>query len=442
MPYLTPDSIPEGEICRPLSIPASTAWLALVSGALTELTKPYNWQQFGSLTVEETVAKMQEIIDAYYATACAMCLIPGGYRVIRITNTGQLEQLDENGDWTPATDEYALPAPDARTGGTEADQICLAAKNAVNVLSQLYESLAESWDENLSEAEALTALIAAIIAILGAPFAPITAAIAAFFLAVFHLLYGALEYLGADLWTEDFSNQMTCFLVDCATNDAGVVTFDWDCFTGKLNSLADSFMLSEIQVRLYLQVSFILYFIGGVDGLNLAGATTEITNDDCSFCGNCDDYTDPLIDTLGAQTEIGDSDSENIYVLPTLPGTTGEYQSTGGVNTGEGYIKTVDIGSSHRAVVVVTLPDVCTFDGGSCGWYHSAFGVSTNFIALYDSAGNFLDYSQSDNINAVDEWATLDWLGTSVAGVKFIQFFVDVTDDTYGGIGRITVNVS
>lgn len=285
MPWLTPDSIPEDDDCRPLSIPADTVWLSLVSGALTELTKPYNWQKFGTLTVQETVDKMQAIIDSYYSSPCAMCMTPGGYRVTRISPSGHVEQLDPSGDWVDATDEYHIPPPSARTEGDPPDQICLAAKNAVNVLAQLYENLTDSWNSNLDDAEAVTAFILGAIALVGFEFAPITWSIVAFMTPVFAALYSALEYLGADLWTEAVSDQITCFLVDCASNDAGVVTFDWDCFMGNLNSLTDTFGLTEEQLRLYLQIAFMLYFIGGVDGLNLAGRTTEITDDDCP-CDN------------------------------------------------------------------------------------------------------------------------------------------------------------
>ena len=284
MPYLTPQDLPEDDDCRPLSIPASSEWLALFGGALTELTKTWNWQDSGGLTVAETVAKMEEIINNWYIVPCAACTTPGGYRVIRINNTGHLEQLDENGDWEPATDDYYIPPPEAREGGTEDDQICLAAKNAVNVLEQLYEDLSESWASHLSEAEAITSFLLLLIGLVGFEFAPITGAIVAFFAAVFTILYNALEYLGADLWDEAFTKQITCFLVDCASNTAGVVTFDWECFNAHLNSLADDFVLSETQLRLYAQVGYILFFIGGGDALNLAARTTEITNDDCSFC--------------------------------------------------------------------------------------------------------------------------------------------------------------
>lgn len=283
MPYLTPQSLPEGGDCRPLFIPDDTEWLALFGGALTELTKTWNWEYSGGLTVNETVSKMMEIINDWYADACG-CEVPGGFRVIRIGANGHPEMLGDDGEWTEPTGDYVIPAPAAREGGTEADQICLAAKNAVNVLEQLYENLSESFADDLSEAEALTELIALLIALVGFEFAPIAFAIATFLIVIFGLLYRALGYLTADLWTEDVSKQITCFLTDCATNTAGVVTFDWDCFTNHLNSLTNDFLLSETQLRLYLQISYLLNFIGGVDGLNLAGATTEITNDDCSFC--------------------------------------------------------------------------------------------------------------------------------------------------------------
>lgn len=312
MPWLTPDSIPEGDTCRPLSIPSDSIWLALVSGALTELTQKYNWQQFGSLTVDETVAKMQEIVDSYYAGACA-CRLPGGGHIIRIGEHGHIEELGDDGTWGDPTGDYIIPPPTAREGGTEQDQNCLAAKNAVNVMDQLYETLSEAWASHLSEAEALTEFTLAIIAIIGFEAAPITFAIVAFFEVVFAALYTALEYLGADLWDENFTDQMTCFLLNCVNNDEGVITFDYDCLMGQLNSLTDSFGLTELQIRLYLQVSYIIYFIGGIDGLNLAARTTEISDDDCSFCALewCKVWPDFALDCPSDFTIVYGSCGEN-----------------------------------------------------------------------------------------------------------------------------------
>jgi len=320
VPYLTPDSIPEDDDCRPLSIPADSVWLALFGGALTELTKPYNWQQFGALTVEQTVAKMEEIINNWYSVPCAACTTPGGYRVIRINNSGRLEQLNESGEWEPATDEYYIPPPEPREGGTTNDKKCLAAANAVNVLEQLYESLSDSFNNELDEAEAMTAFILALIALVGFEFAPISWAIVAFFTAVFGALYSALEFIGADLWDEDVSTQIRCFLVDCANNDGGVITFDWDCFNGKLESLTNDFSLTESQLRLYLQIGFMLYFIGGADGLNLAGRTTAITEADCEDCG--------LEHCLIVDLTLTDGSEYGIYLSP----------GGGSWSSGEGYV--------------------------------------------------------------------------------------------------------
>lgn len=283
MPWLTPDSIPEGGICRPLFIPDDTVWLALVSGALTELTQKWNWQKFGTLTVEETISEMQAIIDGYYSNECSTCELPDGGRIIRIGDGGKLQELSD-GSWGDPTGDYIIPPPDARSGGTIQDQECLAAENAVNVIHLLYENLADSFASHLSEAEALTAFTLAVISLVGFEFAPITAAIVAFFAVAFTALYEALAYLTADLWDDAVSQQIECFLLACATNTDGVVTFDWDCFIGKLNSLTNNFLLSETQLRLYLQITYILYFIGGVDGLNLAGGTTAIIDAHCDEC--------------------------------------------------------------------------------------------------------------------------------------------------------------
>lgn len=353
MPWLTPDSIPEDDDCRPLSIPASTDWLALVSGALTELTKPYNWQQGGALTVQETVDKMQSIVDAYYSSPCAMCMTPGGYRVVRISPGGHVEELDPSGNWVDGTDEYHIPPPEARTDGTPPDQICLAAKNAVNVLEQLYENLTDSWNNDLDDAEAVTAFILGAIALVGFEFAPITWGIVAFLTPVFTALYSALEFLGADLWDDNVSKQITCFLVDCALNTDGVVTFDWDCFNAHLNSLADDFGLGDDQLRLYLQIGFMLYFIGGVDGLNLAGRTTEITDDEC-LCDNgwCYRFADgaQLADWDSLQWAASGTDTPATYVG-------GAWLS--GYNTGGHNVNFVHI--RWENMTTITIDDAAAF---------------------------------------------------------------------------------
>lgn len=65
MPYLTPSSLPADTICRVLFIPNSLDWLAQVTGALQELTFPYNWEQYGSVTVDQAVQAMTQMFDMF-----------------------------------------------------------------------------------------------------------------------------------------------------------------------------------------------------------------------------------------------------------------------------------------------------------------------------------------------------------------------------------------
>lgn len=65
MPYLTPESIPTAALCRRLRIPDNILILAAVNGAIAELTKAYNWEQFGAITPEQIAQAMLEMFDAY-----------------------------------------------------------------------------------------------------------------------------------------------------------------------------------------------------------------------------------------------------------------------------------------------------------------------------------------------------------------------------------------
>jgi len=432
VPYLTPQELPEDDNCRPLSIPANTEWLALFGGALTELTKAWNWQDSGGLTVSETIEKMQEIIDNWYSEPCAACTTPGGYRAIRIGVGGVLEQLNEDGDWEAATDEYYIPPPDAREEGTEQDQICLAAANAVNVLQILYESLSDSWNNDLDDAEALTAMIEAAVLAVGFAFAPIAYGIAAFMLPIFIALYTLVEYLIADLWDADVSEQIKCFLVQCATNDAGVVTFDYDCFLGKLQANINLFDLTEEQLRLYGQIAYLLLFIGGASGLNLAGGTTAITESDCEDCAECEDYVDTLDTMLGPKTSVAQVNSGNSS-LPILPATTpmGSYNSgtLGGLT---GYIGQGTFEGNPGVAVLVDLGLVCNITAWSVATFSSDDSHGCGGYIIH----GFLDGDFNQIIPSYGEgcWgADSDWLTAYETGISVNAryFFIAV----YGSSG-------
>lgn len=74
MPYLTPETIPPGKICRALRIPNNLDIIACVTGALEALTFPSNWEQYGAVTPDEIAAAMMDMFDdfVFQRERCAM----------------------------------------------------------------------------------------------------------------------------------------------------------------------------------------------------------------------------------------------------------------------------------------------------------------------------------------------------------------------------------
>jgi len=282
MPWLTPDDIPEGTECRSLFIPNSSAWLAIVSGAIDPLTKEYNWEEFGTLTPAECAERMLEMLNEYYTVGCSDCLLPDGERVIRLSFEGHFEELS-GGAWVTPTGDYEVPPVEERTGGTPEDQMCLAAANAENVLATLYEQVTDDFEEHLSTAEALLALGVGIGIAIAPPLGLLAGAVLALGLLAFGEFFAFMEFLTDDVWSVEFSDALRCMLYNCASNDEGVVTFDIDCVWAQLRDDSNPFDLSGNEQRLLGQVGYLLSIIG-VDGLNLAGATTAIETADCSDC--------------------------------------------------------------------------------------------------------------------------------------------------------------
>lgn len=299
--FPTPNNIPADGGYIVFRIPSDNEWAGLILGAAQLLAQEYNWYQWGDMTPEEASQAFQVIVNQAPYDTCG-CTLPNGSRVIRIGADGHFEELGEDGLWGPPSGDYAIPPVPARTGGTPEDQQCLAAANAANVLEQLYENLADSWAEGLTTAEAATNWILALAALIAAPFGLIGEAIVAIAALVFNVLYETLEFIGADLWDATFTEALKCILYNCSNNLDGVVTFDFACVNDALAAQTNPFDLSASQLRLFGQIQYIFSFIG-VDGLNLAGATTAITSADCDECGpeECTreiHFDDPLLYTF------------------------------------------------------------------------------------------------------------------------------------------------
>jgi len=282
--YPTPTTLPEDEGCRTFRIPADPAWYGLLMGALSALTNPDNYQQFeGGLTPQQAADCFFNILETTYENAedgCNVCTLPDGTPIIRIAAGGAVEQLTPEG-WQTPTGDMTPPDIPPREGGTPQDQMCLAAANATNAFKLLYENLSDSYAGGLTSAEALTELLLAIAAIIAAAVALWAAAIIALVAIVWEIIYDTLEFVTADLWTTDFDDIFKCILLGCATNTAGVITFDYDCVIANLAAQTDPLSsLTADQLRLFGQLAYILQFIGA-EGLNAAGATTAIAVDTC-----------------------------------------------------------------------------------------------------------------------------------------------------------------
>jgi microcystin-dependent protein len=64
--FLTPETLGNGQrIARLLLIPDDLGFIAAVSGALLELTYPWNWEQFGSITPDEAAQAASELYERY-----------------------------------------------------------------------------------------------------------------------------------------------------------------------------------------------------------------------------------------------------------------------------------------------------------------------------------------------------------------------------------------
>lgn len=59
--YLTPDTLPTDYVCRVLTIPNDIDVISAVNGQINEITKPENWQQFGTVTPEEVAAAINDM---------------------------------------------------------------------------------------------------------------------------------------------------------------------------------------------------------------------------------------------------------------------------------------------------------------------------------------------------------------------------------------------
>lgn len=285
MPYLTLEEIPEGRLCRPLFIPDDGDWLALFGGALTELTKVWNYQQFGALTPEEMAEACELIITDWYEGACGTCELPDGDPIMQLGENGEFLVL-ENGEWVEPTGDYAVPSPSARGESTAEERRCLASANAENALKLIYEEVTDIYGQHLALVESVVEVGVFIAALINPAVGLTVKALALVALGVWRYAFDLAEFVTADLWNTDFTNSIRCILFRQSNDDAGVVTFDFDAVNAELVNEINFFDPTFASFALAGQVRWLLSQIGA-GGLNLAGTGTAITSFDCDVCDTC-----------------------------------------------------------------------------------------------------------------------------------------------------------
>jgi len=280
---------------------------------------------------------MQDIIDNWYESACG-CELPEGVPLIRLDENYRVQQLID-GTWQPAEGDYYIPPPDARTEPTAEERRCLAAKNAAYVLKQMYEEITDEYGTGLGTLEAIVEFALFVGALIFPGVGLVVRAIALAALGAWQLAFDTAEFVTADFWTSAFDEIIECILFNRASDDAGVVTFDFarvnDDLITQINLLdptGGSFALAS-------QVRWMLAQIGA-DGLNLAGATTEIEDGDCSECYGEWTYRwnfadsdggwairgfdeGEWIDGAGWRTTCADSAANRVVIWKNLPAISG-----------------------------------------------------------------------------------------------------------------------
>jgi len=293
--YLTPQEVPESTVCRTLFIPASAEWLAIVSGAISELCKTYNWDLAGAVTVEEAAARCVQLLDEYYASS-GVCVVDVRQSesepctleksdgttwtpfadlqlcppLVRLGAGGKVQTSADGGTtWTDA--EVQTPEPPPPTGGY--NNHCLAARNAAEVYRLAWSEIYNAWAGEGQIAFGVIAFTSTLAAMIIFP--PAVTVVWATFLALWELISTAT---GGE-WTDEITHTLTCiFLCRSTENADGSITFNWA-------QVQTDIAAQDPQNNLIWLVIQYLAEIVGPEATGRAASTRSIAAYDCTDCG-------------------------------------------------------------------------------------------------------------------------------------------------------------
>jgi len=322
MPYLTPDAPPDETICYRLEIPADYNWIALVRGALSELVKAYNFEQFGSYTPEQTALRFLDMYDEFVFQGCSNMGCCYDLVLNRLTEEGALEISTDGGEtWVqnpndPRVTGVALPPPVMDATHTKCD----AATNG----GQHFSDFIAAYSESLGAAASVAALALEIAALIAAMlFAPESIPL---LLPLLIAAVAAAFDLGQVAWdayfTSDVHDDILCALA-CNIGDDGQFTpAQFEGFLADLNSWLPEGVAKGVFISHVRAIGVI-----GVNNLCSYGSSAEADCSSCA-CDGCDadnwvpwdDWYDPERFERGHDDEL-DVDYINAWSTPV----TGSY---------------------------------------------------------------------------------------------------------------------
>lgn len=279
--WLTPDApAPETLRCRSISVPDDLAFVGAVSGALLDLTKAYNWEQFGTMTPEQAAEIMLYAVQEFLNDECSGGSCPRGWRV---GVGGGIEFTEDGGETWQEGDDAVYEPLQSVDAPTPEERRCLAAANAVEVMRQTYVEVLNEFQETGAPQLALFAFSSVFALLFAGLIVPVTAiaainAMLNFTIQSFVGALGLMEQLADDDWTEGFSERLQCALFDASTDTDGKVTFDFAAVQAEIGAL-----LGDFDAGLIFWI-FYIFTVIGAEGLNVAGTTTSIEEADCDVC--------------------------------------------------------------------------------------------------------------------------------------------------------------
>lgn len=366
--YLLPDPVDGYDlICLTLQIPDVREYRIAVYGALTELGKWWTWEKSGlpdDTRAKEAGEYWRSLIEQYLEIGdCAVpfdvrqnpdtpCILEkstdGGETWVQFADLTlcppDIKMIDgvlyeKDGDsYVPvprqSTGQPPLqPAPRPRTGSAE-DNRCNAAANATAAIVALNDAVRQPVLDGKNIFEIVGYVIQIIATIVDiTPFSSLI-------MPTIQQIIDEFDVLSSE-YTDPDKDDLRCILYCDASDDGGIVTFDF----------AHVLLDLEADGRPLFTLAAALLALIGESGLNYAASASTVTGATCSDCVDC---TDPSCFTPA---------DTNTHSWISCVGSNHVYFSTDGAHT--------DIGTSFGDGVYIDLRDIVDF-----------FGIPTDYSGL------------------------------------------------------------